>query len=152
LAPATIAFSAASEAIVNIINSPAADPNVLWHLQARNDAELVRAADAVLPFLAGRRSALSRHLAAAADEDASFVASEKTRTFWTVKLAATDAFIAVFEHARTPREQLAPEDAAKRDEYFGQAKVAWETGLKEALLALSNQVIGPLSLGKPYVG
>jgi hypothetical protein len=104
----------------------------------------------VLPYLAGRRSALSRHLAtaAAADEDASFVASEKTRTFWTVKLAATDAFIAVFEQARTPREQLSPEDAAKRDEYFAQAKLAWETGLKEALLALSNQVIGPLSLGK----
>jgi hypothetical protein len=136
---------------VETINSPAADPNALWYLQALTDAELARAADAIEPFLRGRIEALSRHLAASspeADETSGFVASEKTRTFWAAKYAASDAFLAVFKHGRTPRDQLAPEDAAKRDEYFAQAKLAWESGLKESLLALSKEIIGPLSLGE----
>jgi hypothetical protein len=131
-----------------------ADPNTLWYLQARTDEELAKAAEQVVPFLAPRRATLQNHLTASSPEKAEsdgFVASEKTRTFWAAKLAATNAFLAVYEQARTPASQLTPEDAAKRQEYFEQSKLAWETGLQAALVKLSQEIIGPLALGMIYL-
>jgi hypothetical protein len=149
LAPATVAFQATSNALLDVLYAPAADPNVLFFLQARTPAELTRAAGELRPFLAARRAALGGHLAAAAaaDAGAGFAASAKTRAFWAEKLAATDAFLVIFERADAADADLSAEERAKREDYFAQAKAAWEVGLREALVAISNEMIGPLALG-----
>jgi hypothetical protein len=151
LAPATVAFQATSNALLDVLYAPAADPNVLFFLQARTPAELTRAAGELRPFLAARRAALGGHLAAAAaadaDPSAGFAASAKTRAFWAEKLAATDAFLVIFERADAADADLSAEERAKREDYFAQAKAAWEVGLREALVAISNEMIGPLALG-----
>jgi hypothetical protein len=146
LAPATVAFAATTKAVVDILHSDAADPNILFYLAGKDDAQLAAAAPNILPFVLGRRDALVR-LLADAETDGGFHASEKTKAFWTLKKVATEAFLEVYEDAGKERAALSPEGGSRREDYLAQAKKAWEVDLKESILILSKEIIGPFVLG-----
>jgi hypothetical protein len=94
----------------------------------------------------GRHDALVRLLTDAESGDG-FHASEKTKQYWKLKKVATEAFLPVYENAGKPSSELSPEARAKREEYFEQAKKAWNVDLKKALEILSKEIIGPFVLG-----
>lgn len=144
LAPATIAFSATCTAVIDALHSLEADVNTLFYLSARDDTQLKQASTSVLPFLTARRDALAGYLAQSEEE---FHASEKTRTFWQAKLIATEAFLEVYLSTDKALDALEGEAKAKREEYYEQAKKAWEVGVKAVLLKISKEMVGPLVLG-----
>ncbi len=144
LAPATIAFSAASNQIIDLLHSQVADPNALFYMNARSESELASLAKQLIPFLVGRRDTLSRLLS---ESDASTIhVSEKTKAFWELKKIATDKFLQVFEHAEKNGADLAPEDFQRREEYLKSSQAAW-TGLKDVLATLNTAILGPYTLG-----
>lgn len=73
--------------------------------------------------------------------------SEKTVKFWQTKKEAAGGFIIVFKDADTPLDGLSPDAKKAREEYFETAKLAW-VALKDALLQLHKEIIGPYALGK----
>lgn len=145
LAPATIAYSSASKAVIEVLHSLEGDLNTLFYLSARDDAQLKNASAILTPFLTTRRDALAGYLAEG-DKD-EFHASEKTKLFWKAKLIATEAFLEVYLNAEKATSALDEDAKKKREEYFEQAKKAWEIGVKAVLLAISKEMIGPLVLG-----
>ncbi|PIL31914.1 hypothetical protein GSI_06618 [Ganoderma sinense ZZ0214-1] len=143
LAPATIAFSAASNQIIDLLHSQMADPNALFYMNARSESELKSLAKQLLPFLVGRRDTLSR-LVSESNTGAIHV-SEKTKAFWQVKKIATDKFLQVFEHAQKNGAELADEERQRREEYLESSQAAW-TALKDVLATLDSTVLGPYTL------
>lgn len=144
LAPATIAFSAASNQIIDLLHSQVADPNALFYMNARSESELKSLAKQLIPFLVGRRDTLAR-LLYESDTGALHV-SEKTKAFWQVKKIATDKFLQVFEQAEKNSSELADEERQRREEYLKSSQAAW-TGLKDVLATLDTAVLGPYTLG-----
>ncbi|EJF66744.1 hypothetical protein BD309DRAFT_973410 [Dichomitus squalens] len=144
LAPATIAFNAASHEIVDLLHSQAADPNALFYMNARSETELKALATKLIPFLVGRRDALARLLT---ESDAGNIsASDKTRSFWQVKKIATDKFLQVFEEAEKSEGELSDDARQRREEYLKSSHAAW-TALKDVLITLNKEIIGPYALG-----
>ncbi|CAL1695731.1 unnamed protein product [Somion occarium] len=125
LTPATIAFSAASNKIIDILHSDNADPNALVYVNARDDASLKELAKEVLPKV---------------------IAKQKTLKFWELKMYAMDGILAVFKDADTPMDQLSAEAKKIREEYYNAANNAWST-LKNVLLQVHKEIIGPYTLG-----
>ncbi|KAL7285348.1 hypothetical protein PYCCODRAFT_1434290 [Trametes coccinea BRFM310] len=144
LAPATIAFSTLSNQIIELLHSPTADPNALFYMNARSEEELRGLAEKLLPFLRGRRDTLAKLLQDS--ESGAVQVSEKTRAFWHVKQLAADKFIQVFEEASKSASELSDEAKHRREEFLQSARAAWG-GLKDVLLTLHKEVIGPYTLG-----
>lgn len=145
LTPATIAFSAASDKIIDLLHSGVADPNALTWLNARDDATLKQLAAERLPLFVGKRDTLDQLIKG--NETAQIHVSEKTVNFWKTKKEAVEGFITVYKDAGTPLEGLNADARKAREEYFKTAELAW-AGLKDALLQLHKEVIGPYALGK----
>lgn len=144
LAPATIAFSAASNQIIDLLHGQVADPNALFYMNARSEGELQALAKQLMPFLMGRHDTLSKLLS---DSDTGTVhVSEKTKAFWQLKKIATDKFLQVFEQAEKSGADLADEELQRREEYLISSQAAW-TGLKDVLITLNQAVLGPYTLG-----
>ncbi|KAI0963625.1 hypothetical protein AcW1_000651 [Taiwanofungus camphoratus] len=144
LSPATIAFSAASDKLIALLHSPAADPNALTILNARSNDALRTLAAARLPMLSARATALDALLA---DNAAAKIrVSDKTRVFWEAKRAAADGFLQVFRDAESPDGELGEDARRRRTEYFAAARKAW-AGLADVLLQLNAEIIGPYVLG-----
>lgn len=146
MAPATIAFSAASNQIIDLLHSQAADPNALFYMNARSESELKALAKQLVPFLVGRRDTLARLLSES--DGGNIPASEKTKSFWQVKKIATDKFLQVFEEAEKSDGELPDDGRLRREEYLKSARAAW-AGLKDVLATLNKEIIGPYALGKP---
>ncbi|KAI8995674.1 hypothetical protein BD414DRAFT_527757 [Trametes punicea] len=144
LAPATIAFSTLSNEIIELLHSSTADPNALFYVNARSEGELRVLAHKLLPFLYGRRDTLEKLIKQS--ESGEIQASEKTKTFWQVKKLAVDKFIEVFEEADRSAAELSDEARQRREEYLQSARAAWDR-LKDVLLTLHKDIIGPYSLG-----
>ncbi|KAI0639452.1 hypothetical protein C8Q77DRAFT_1081262 [Trametes polyzona] len=144
LAPATIAFSTLSNQVVELLHSIAADPNVLFYNNARSEEELRAHAQRLLPFLRGRREALTKLL----DDGNSgaLQVSDKTKAFWELKRIATDNFIQVFEDAEKSASELSEEARQKREAYLQASRSGW-SGLKDVLNTLHQDIIGPYTLG-----
>ncbi|KAI0961608.1 hypothetical protein AcV7_000667 [Taiwanofungus camphoratus] len=144
LSPATIAFSAASDKLIALLHSPAADPNALTILNARSNDALRTLAAARLPMLSACATALDALLA---DNAAAKIrVSDKTRVFWEAKRAAADGFLQVFRDAESPDGELGEDARRRRTEYFAAARKAW-AGLADVLLQLNAEIIGPYVLG-----
>ncbi|KAI0756942.1 hypothetical protein C8Q80DRAFT_1215734 [Daedaleopsis nitida] len=142
LAPATIAFNTLSNLTIELLHGQAADPNALFYMNARSEEELRGLAQNLLPFLTGRRDALAKLLA---DNDSGTIqVSEKTKAFWQVKKLAADKFLQVFEKADS--SDLSDVDRQSREEYLKSSRAAW-AGLKDAIMTLNKELIGPYVLG-----
>jgi len=146
LAPATIAFAQTAKAVIEILHSDEADPNRLFFLAARDDAELTAAGPSIFGLTQGRREELDRLLADAASEGG-FQASEKTKQYWATKKASEEPFYEVAKDHDKPSAKLTPAALAKRKEYFERAKIVWSVDLTKVLLALSKEMLGPYVLG-----
>lgn len=144
LAPATIAFSAASNQIIDLLQSQVADPNALFYMNARSESELESLAKQLIPFLVGRCDTLARLLSESHTE--ALHVSEKTKAFWQVKKIATDKFLQVFEQAEKNGSELADEERQKREEYLKSSQAAW-MGLKGVLATVNAAILGPYTLG-----
>lgn len=148
LAPATIAFSAtASKIIDDVLHSEGGSPNTLLYMNARDDASLQQLAKILVPFLTARSQALAGYISEG--ESGAVKASEKTKKFWLEKKAANDTLLSVMSQGDKPSSGLDASAKATRDEYFANAKQAWEVSLKDNLVQLNGELIGPYSLGKP---
>ncbi|TCD71561.1 hypothetical protein EIP91_008942 [Steccherinum ochraceum] len=144
LTPATIAFNTASNKVIDLLHSEAADPNAFRYFNARDDAALSALSKEVLPSLIAKKDALNSYIKA--NETAEVRVSEKTVKFWEAKKLASDGILAVLQYGETPSDQLDSEAQAKRSEYFKVATSAW-AGLGEVLLQLHKEFIGPYVLG-----
>ncbi|KAJ7492642.1 hypothetical protein FB451DRAFT_1219111 [Mycena latifolia] len=145
LAPATIAFSASSSAILEILHDDEVSPDVLMFLNARDGASLKTLAQNIVPVVVGRQKALTECLS---DSEAGTVqVSEKVKKFWRDKLGETELLLAVLRDADTEETALDTTGKTKRAEFFAKAHAAWQVSLKDALVRLNKEIIGPYALG-----
>ncbi|KAH8100689.1 hypothetical protein BXZ70DRAFT_938333 [Cristinia sonorae] len=144
LAPATIAFNATSNKVIDLLHSEAADPNAFVYFNARDDATLRELSVELLPILNAKKDALAALIKN--NETAEVRVSDKTLKFWEMKKLASDGILAVIQHGERPTDQLDEEAKAKRAEYFKVANAAW-TGLGDVLMQLHKEIIGPYVLG-----
>lgn len=146
LAPATISFSSASgQAIDEILHAEATSPIQLAYFNATDEGSLRPLAETWTPFLHGRKSALERYLSEA--ESGQINVTEKVKDFWRLKLTAAQGLLNVYENASKPESALGPEEAQQRAAFFAESKRRWQVDLKEALIKLNSNVIGPYYFG-----
>jgi len=145
LAPATISFSDTSMKIIDgTLHSEESSPNTLTYLNARDLDSLRTLAKAILPLFIARQSALAGYLSDAECEN--IHVSDKTKKFWQDKKAETEVLLHVYLNAEKSDDELEPEDKKKREEYLAKATAAWEA-MKNTLITLSKELIGPYALG-----
>lgn len=148
LTPATIAFSTACNRVVDLLHSLSADPNALLFLNARSDAELKQITPRLRPLLRAKTDALTDLIRE--NEDAEVKVSEKTVQFWQLRRAASAMMLDVIEDGDKAADELEDDDAkTARTEYFGAAATAWGN-LKDVLLQISLEIIGPYVLGASF--
>lgn len=145
MTPATIAFTAASNKIIEIIHSKEADPRVLTWFNGRDDASLKLVAAERQPIFQGKRDTLEKLIKG--NDTAQSPVSEKTLKFWQTKKESFEGFIAIYKASNTPLDALDPDGKKAREEYYENAKLAW-AALKDVLLQLHKEIIGPYVLGK----
>ncbi|KAJ7103554.1 hypothetical protein B0H15DRAFT_942974 [Mycena belliarum] len=145
LAPATVAFSAASSALLDILHDEEVSPDMLMLVNARDAASLKTLAQNALPVVAGRQKALAQCLSDS--EAGSIQASEKVKQFWRQKLSETQNYLSVLKNADREDAELDAQGKTKRAEFFGEAKAAWEVTLKDTIARLNKEIIGPYALG-----
>jgi hypothetical protein len=114
-------------------------------LNARNDASLRALAKILVPFFTSRQQALRGYISEA--ESGTVPISEKTKAFWQEKKAATETLLDIMVHADKTSAQLDEAGKIARDDYFANAKTGWEVGVKENLVKLNAEIVGPYSLG-----
>ena len=148
LTPATIAFSAACNKVVDTLHSLPADPNALLFLNARDDEELKKVTPELRPLLHAKTDAIDDLIKQ--NEASEVKVSEKTVKFWEVRRAASAMMLDVIEEGDKSVDEL--DDAAKnrRKEYFTAAQNGWNN-LKEVLTTVSQDIIGPYVLGKSQI-
>ncbi|KAJ7706208.1 hypothetical protein B0H17DRAFT_1036184 [Mycena rosella] len=145
LAPATVAFSAASSALLDILHDDEVSPDMLMFINARDAASLKTLAKNVVPLVVGRQKALTGCLAET--EAGTVQVSEKVKKFWRDKLSETELLLSVLNDAGKEDGALDAAAKAKRVEFFAKAKAAWEVTLKDTLTRLNKEIIGPYALG-----
>jgi hypothetical protein len=114
-------------------------------MNARHNSSLRALADTLLPSLIGREQTLSRYISEA--ENLQIHISDKVKNFWHGKKASTDTLLDVFANAEKADAELDADGKAKRTSYFQRAKVAWEISLRDVLIKLNREMIGPYALG-----
>jgi len=144
LTPATIAFSSASNKIIELLHSEAGDPNALMFMNARDDEQLKKLSESLKPILIAKCDALDKLIED--NKQAEVKVSEKTARFWEMKRVATSMILDVLEDGEKPTSEINDEAKGKRGEYFKAAAQAW-AGLKDVLVQLSGEIIGPYALG-----
>ncbi|KAK7064248.1 glycosyltransferase family 31 protein [Favolaschia claudopus] len=148
LAPATVAFTAASNAILEILYADAVSPDTLAFNNARDNASLKILAEKMLPVVVGRQKALADCVA---DSEAGKVqASEKVKKFWQEKQQEAEQQLAVLHSADKADAELDAADKTKREEFFAKAKNLWEVTVKDTLVKLNKEIIGPFALGDQF--
>ena len=145
MTPATIAFTTAATKIIDIVRSGSADPNALSWSNARDDASLKKLSAERLTLFQGKRDTLDQLIKG--NETAPNPVSEKTLKFWKAKKEAVEGFITVYKDSDKPLDSLDPDARKAREEYYKAAKLAW-SALKNILLQLQKEIIGPYALGK----
>ena len=141
---ATIAFSAVSTKLIDLLHSPAADPNALTYMNARDADALHALAPSKRHILTARRAAIAQLLAD--NQEARIRVSEKTRAFWEVKKVATEKLLDVYDDADTPAEKLDDQARARREAFLKDAADAW-VHVRDVLTELNQELIGPYVLG-----
>ncbi|KAF7347854.1 Glutathione S-transferase [Mycena venus] len=145
LAPATIAFSAASSALLDVLHPEEVSPDTLMFINARDSASLKTLAKNIVPIVVGKREALAECMSDA--EAGKVQASEKVKKFWQDKQNETEQLLAVLLSADKEEAALDSAAKAKRDDFFAKAKDAWEVKVKDVVVKLNKDMIGPYALG-----
>lgn len=145
LTPATIAFSTVCNRVIDLLHSLPADPNALLFLNARNDEELKKITPKLRPLLHEKTDAISDLISE--NETAEVHVSDKTVQFWKLRRAASAMMLDVLEEGEKSFDELDENAKKARKEYFTAAAGAWNS-LKDVLLQLSKEIIGPYVLGK----
>ncbi|KAJ6509510.1 hypothetical protein C8R47DRAFT_1315120 [Mycena vitilis] len=145
LAPATIAFSSASSALVDILHADEISPDILTFANARDNASLKALAKSSVPLLVGRQEALKKHISDA--EAGEIQVSEKVKMFWRGKQNEMEQLLAVLLAADKEEDALNSADKTKREEFFAKNKAVWEVAVKDAIVKLNKDIIGPYALG-----
>jgi hypothetical protein len=137
--------SSAARIIDDILHSQEASPTVLGYMNARDPAALKVLSNTLIPYFEGRDEALLGYLKDA--EEDKIQVSEKTKAFWREKQSANKVLLDVMKDAEKSDAEL--DDGAKtsRAEYLKEAKVTWEVNLRDALIKLNGEIIGPFCLG-----
>lgn len=145
MAPATIALSAAAKAIIELLHSEEADPNVLFSYNiVPHDTQPGPVKDTL--FFSDRRDALISYITS--NQSAQIQASEKTRKLWEDKKSFTERLIPVYTAAKKEATALTSEEKQRIEEYDAKAQDLWTVKLRKVLLALDKELVGPLALGK----
>jgi len=144
LTPATIAVSETCDAIIEDLHSDEGNPNNLGYLNARDEKYLPSLAKEIVPSLLGKQKALAQNISNA--EDKKIHVSQKVIMFWSEKKAAAELWLDVLQDASQSDAELDADAKARRLEFFGEARNAWEVGLSSALTKLSSEIIGPYAL------
>jgi hypothetical protein len=131
--------------ILDILHSEIANPNKLHSMNARDDASLIRLSKKLLPSLSQRQKALMNYLHQA--ETQTIRVSDKVRALWRDRLDAINVLMAVMMDGEKPEAQLDERAKVSRLSFFEAARQAWEVDIKVALTQLSNEMIGPFTLG-----
>ncbi|KAJ7225537.1 hypothetical protein GGX14DRAFT_639472 [Mycena pura] len=145
LTPATIAFTATTETILEIIHAEDVSPDILAFINAQDDVTLKTFATNITPAIAGRQKALAECLSDA--EAGKIVASAKVKNFWREKQIETEQLLAVLLVADKEEAALESADKTRRAEFFIKAKAAWGVKVKGACVKLNQEIIGPYALG-----
>ncbi|KAJ7487576.1 hypothetical protein B0H11DRAFT_2013961 [Mycena galericulata] len=145
LAPATIAFSAASNALLDILHADEVSPDMLMFVNARDDASLKTLAKNVVPVVLGRQKALAECISES--EAGKVQASEKVKKFWRDQQNETEELLAVLLAADKSEAALDAASKTKRAEFFAKSKAAWEVTVKDTVVKLNKEIIGPYALG-----
>ncbi|EPQ60654.1 hypothetical protein GLOTRDRAFT_113234 [Gloeophyllum trabeum ATCC 11539] len=145
LAPATIAFTAISNNIIELLHSDEGSPNAAKWYNARDETSLQELSKSLGPFFAAKRDAIAFNIAES--EKGAVQASTKTKKFWEDKKAGIAELAEVFADAGKSESELSPEGKSKRAEYFKNAKKLWETDLKAVLTRVNKEMLGPFALG-----
>ncbi|KAF7339491.1 Glycosyltransferase family 31 protein [Mycena sanguinolenta] len=145
LAPATVAFSVTSNALLDILHADEVSPEDLKLVNARDSASLKVLAKTAVPLLEGRKQALGECISDA--EAGKVQASEKVKKFWQDKQSETDQLLAVLLAADKEEAALDSTEQTRRAEFFAKAKKVWEVAVKGAVGKLNKEMIGPYALG-----
>ena len=146
LTPATIEATTTSKVIIEeILHRDIANPDTLFYFSARDDGSLKALGKEILPSLQKQEQVISGYLARASDE--SVRVSEKVKGLWAAKLEEIRGVLAVMVDAETPTPELDETKKGIRDAFFQTAHRAWEVNLREVLTQLSNEIVGPFTLG-----
>lgn len=100
----------------------------------------------IYPDLKQRQETLAQYIAAA--EQDNIHVSLKTTNFWREKKLASDTLLTVFEHGDKAEAELDKDAKLTRTEFYKEAQNAWEVALKEILIKVNDEIIGPYCLGK----
>jgi len=132
LTPATIALSSISSALIDLVQSDKADPDLL---PLYNPQALVVPPTDLISSLTNRVATLKGYLSDADQEK--LRVSEKVKALWRSKLEAEESLLQVFT---APNEEL-------KSEYLDKAGTRWNVSLKEVLTELNKEIVGPYALG-----
>jgi glutathione S-transferase len=146
LSPATVSLSATAKSIIALVHSSPASPELLFYFNARDSATLKTVSPSVSTFLKGRKTALEHYLAE--NETKEIRVSEKTKKFWQEKKNTTEELLVVLDEADKSESELSEEGKKAREGYFESTKAAWELGLALVLNKLSDEIVGPFTLGE----
>ncbi|KAG6857539.1 hypothetical protein H0H87_000138 [Tephrocybe sp. NHM501043] len=145
LRPATIAFNTKTKTIIDALHSEGGNPNHLAYVNARNEAALQMLTVEKLPVLTRKHKALDQYISDA-DNDKLQV-SLKTKDFWQRKKEAVAVLLAVIENGQKADAKLTGEALRQREQFYAEARKSWEVSLKEVVVKVNSEVIGPFSLG-----
>lgn len=130
--------------MIDLLHSLPADPNALLFLNARNDEELKKITPTLRPLLHSKLDAITDLIEE--NENAEVKVSEKTVQFWMLRRAASAMMLDVVEEGDVAVDKLSEDSQTARKEYFSATATAWNN-LKDVLLQLSKEIIGPYVLG-----
>jgi hypothetical protein len=133
-----------------MVHSEAVNPHMLYDVNARDLPALRRLAETRLPRVQGASDALAACLAEAESKTARV--SEKTEAFWRGRKEVLDALLSIYADAGKGEEELDEEGTGRREMYFARAKDAWEVLLRDALIKINGEIIGPFVLGRLSAG
>ncbi|KAF7306906.1 Glycosyltransferase family 31 protein [Mycena indigotica] len=148
LRPATVAYSAVTTALREILHSEEVSPDRLALLNARDEESLKTLAITKEPILKGIQQTLVQCLA---DADAGTIqASEKVKSFWRQKLSDTEELLQVLQAADKETESLNETARKEREEFLQKAKTIWQVTVKETCVKVNQDIIGPYVLGDQF--
>jgi len=144
LAPATVAFNTRSKNVISNLHSVDANPNHLRYFNARTEEELRLLAIETTSTLVRKQQVLDKYISDA-ERDSTY-APAKTVKLWKEKSVANKLLLEVVESAAKPYAELDQEAKEKRDNFYEEARRAWEA-VKPVLHKINEEIVGPFSLG-----
>ncbi|KAF8640490.1 hypothetical protein AX17_000153 [Amanita inopinata Kibby_2008] len=117
-------------------------------MNAYDEVSLQELAAQILPGVSSKRGALEKNLEGG--RNGTLHVSEKVVKLWQERKERLDTIYDVLTDASRVASDLTPGAKKKREEFLSCAKNAWEVNLKEVVLKINDEIIGPFTLGDQY--